>query len=548
MVSTRSSPRNSTPMARTPREDKANTPKRARRPRTRIQLTDDDDGVNEDDGIAVSSGVVVAAMRPALRDPADGNESDNQAQDNNRARAQLNPPAGGNQPGGAPQQRAMMKRFLIQPPPAATPAPQPVIVQAPATPAHRTKMKTLNLTNFYGKPSESIEAWLAKIPQEVERQAGLGGDTWTADELYLGVSAHLQGEAGDWLTTLTETMREEDKTLSYLVKKLRKKYGSRDNLFKTQQKLAARVQQPGERLGDFASRLRQIGFGKRVPEESYVEAFLNGINNEMVGMQIRGHHPETLDDAVQLAEDASGVYGEGVKVTDWRVARKRYREDGVTDSNQEGTPSAKRKASATAVMDQNDWAKLGLGSLSLQEEQPIYDKEGGAIDQWQQSARRDPLSIAALQALILTARNGHEETKTTAPKSKARVMEMKAESREDTDADGQQQTTKRPTNPNWQERGGRGGHRSSGHYGPMDTPEIQQRKANTKCGYCGKSGHWWRECRTRLKELNGQQPAQQQQQPARATARNNGEEGATATTTSAAPAATAAAPGNGQRQ
>eukprot|EP00644_Phytophthora_capsici_P004223 jgi/Phyca11/15987/fgenesh1_pg.PHYCAscaffold_17_\ len=88
-----------------------------------------------------------------------------------------------------------------------------------------------------------------------------------------------------------KTMREEDKTLSYLVKKLRKKYGSRDNLFKTQQKLVARVQQPGERLGDFASRLRQIGFGKR----------------------IRGHHPETLDDAVQLAEDASGVYGEGVK-------------------------------------------------------------------------------------------------------------------------------------------------------------------------------------------------------------------------------------------
>eukprot|EP00644_Phytophthora_capsici_P018685 jgi/Phyca11/133158/e_gw1.339.1.1 len=531
MVSTRSSPRNSTPMARTPTGRQANTPKRVRRPRTRIQLADDDDGVNEDDGIAVSSGVVVAAMRSALRDPADDNESDNQVQDNNRARAQMNPPVGGNQPGGAPQQRAMMKRFLIQPPLAATPTPQPVIVQAPATPVHRTKMKTLNLTDFHGKPSESIEAWLAKIPQEVERQAGLGGDTWTADELYLGVSAHLQGEAADWLTTLTETMREEDKTLSYL------------------QKLVARVQQPGERLGDFASRLRQIGFGKRVPEESYVEAFLNGINNEMVGMQIRGHHPETLDDAVQLAEDASGVYGEGVKVTDWRVARKRYREEGATEGNQDGTPSTKRKASATAVMDQNNWAKLGLGNLSLQEEQPIYDKEGGAIDQWQQSARRGPLSIAAMQALILTARNGHEETKTAAPKSKARVMEMKAESRDDTEADDQPQATRRLTNPNWQERGGRGGNRNNGHYGPMDTPDIQQRKANTKCGYCGRPGHWWRECRTRLKELNGQQPAQQQQQSASATARKNGEDGATATTAPAAPAATAtAAPGNGQRQ
>lgn len=109
-------------------------------------------------------------------------------------------------------------------------------------------------------------------------------------------------------------MREEDKTLSYLVKKLRKKYGVRDNLFKTQQR--ARVQQPGERLGDFAGRLSQIGFGKRVPEGSYVEIFMNSINN---------------DDAVQLAEDASGVYDEGAKVTDWRVTKKRYREDGTTE-------------------------------------------------------------------------------------------------------------------------------------------------------------------------------------------------------------------------
>ncbi|KAF4133867.1 hypothetical protein GN958_ATG17204 [Phytophthora infestans] len=79
MVSTRSSPRNSIPMVGMPTRRQAITPKRARRPRTRIQLADDDDGVNENDEIAVSSGVVVAAMRPALRDPADDSDSDNQA-------------------------------------------------------------------------------------------------------------------------------------------------------------------------------------------------------------------------------------------------------------------------------------------------------------------------------------------------------------------------------------------------------------------------------------------------------------------------------------
>lgn len=581
MVSTRSSPRSSTPTAQTPTGRQVNTPKRVRRPRTRIHL--DDDEVKENDGIAVSSGVVVAAMRPGLRGSDDDSDNNNQANDGGQAAgrgAQGNLPAGGNQQDGgappparaaqvapnqpdddletmnwwdqltAPQQRAMMKRFLIQPPAAAVPVPQPVIVQAPAAPAHRAKMKTLNLTDFHGKPSESIEAWLAKIPQEVERQEGLGGDTWTADELYLGVSAHLQGEAGDWLTTLTETMTEDDKTLSYLVKKLRKKYGSRDNLFKTQQKLAARVQQPGERLGDFAGRLRQIGFGKRVPEESYVEAFMNGINNEMVGMQIRGHHPQTLDDAVQLAEDASGVYGEGVKVTDWRVAQKRYRDEGSTEGNADGAPAAKRKASATAVIEQSDWAKLGLGGLTVSEEQPMFDAAGGAISRWENSARRDPLSIAALQALILTARSGPEESKPAATKPKARVLEMKAESHEQADDGNQQRQNRQPMNPNWQERGERGGNRGSGHYGPMDAQEPQQRKASTRCGYCGKPGHWWRECRIRLRDLNGQQPTQQQrqQQPAHAAASNRGGSETPAATAPAATAATPAAPGNGQRQ
>lgn len=61
-------------------------------------------------------------------------------------------------------------------------------------------------------------------------------------------------------------------------------------------------------------------------------------------MQIRGHLPQTLDDEVQLAEDASGVYGKGVKVTDWRVSKKRYREDGTTEGNADDAPSSQTKS------------------------------------------------------------------------------------------------------------------------------------------------------------------------------------------------------------
>ncbi|KAF4132227.1 hypothetical protein GN958_ATG10208 [Phytophthora infestans] len=77
----------------------------------------------------------------------------------------------------------------------------------------------------------------------------------------------------------------------------------------------------------------------------------------------------------------------------------------------------------------------------------------------------------------------------------------------------------------------------------MDAPGIQQRKVSTKCGYCGKPGHWWLMCRTRLRDLNGQPPTQQQQ-PAQATTSNNGGSEAPA-----APAPTpAAAPADGRRQ
>jgi len=205
------------------------------------------------------------------------------------------------------QQRSMMRRFLVQPPsPAAAPAPPVVIrVAAPEQQRH-PKMKYLNLSDFSGKSSESVEAWLATIPQEVEGQAGLGGDTWTAEELYYGATAHLKDATSTWLISLAETMTEQDKTLAYLkdatstwlislaetmteqdktlaylVRMMRKKFGRREDMFTIQQRLTARVQQPGERVGDFAASLSTIGFGKRVPADSYVGAFINGINNQI---------------------------------------------------------------------------------------------------------------------------------------------------------------------------------------------------------------------------------------------------------------------------
>ncbi|KAE8887768.1 hypothetical protein PF010_g31177 [Phytophthora fragariae] len=89
------------------------------------------------------------------------------------------------------QQRAMMKRFITQPTVIAAPA--PVATTAMDTQPRRTKRKKLLIDDFKGTASESVEAWLATVPQEVSRQRALGGDTWTSEELFYGGDSAPEG-------------------------------------------------------------------------------------------------------------------------------------------------------------------------------------------------------------------------------------------------------------------------------------------------------------------------------------------------------------------
>ncbi|KAE9167584.1 hypothetical protein PF002_g30845 [Phytophthora fragariae] len=234
-------------------------------------------------------------------------------------------------------------------------------------------------------------------------------------------------------------MSEEDKNFAYLIKMMWKKYGRRDNIFRIQQRLAARVQQPGERLGDFATSLTSIGFGKRVPAESYVEGFINGINNETT--------------ATQFAEDKCGEFGEGFKVTDWRVAKRRYgeeREYGAEDDTQ----PAKKKPPTTESVGQLDWKKLGLGFGGNEDTPPSFDTEGKAVSGLAKTAQKDPLSLAALRALMVVAGLGREETvggKAVSSKAKvARALEVKSEGGKQSSSDNQASNQ----NAGWQNAGG----------------------------------------------------------------------------------------------
>lgn len=577
-------------------------PRKTRQPRTRIRLnTGDGNGGNDE--VAVSSSVTIA---PA-GDDGSGDSSDDDAEDDaSRAGGQRSDGNGGadngnnsNRGGGGRdgrspndhtargtgaspanptqtaddelesmawwdaltpgQQRAMMKRFVVQPP-APAPAPstqQPIVIQAPPSSdqPRRHKMKRLHIEDFSGKSSESVEAWLATIPQEVERQAGLGGDSWTAEELYYGATAHLRDAASKWLITLTEHMQPEDRNLSYLVRKMRKKYGSRDNMFRIQQRLAARVQQPGERLSDYAASLTNIGFGKRIPAESYVEAFINGINNETTATQVRAYEPQTLDEAVQFAEDKCGEYGEGFKVTDWRVAKRRYREN--REYGEEGDASPSKKKSTNEAAEQLDWRQLGLGFGG--EEPPSFDTNGKAVSGLAKTAKKDPLSLAALQALMLVSAGlGKDSAKATSGNLKAAQARKIIEAENNSATGNQQPGNDAAAGTRWQGQNrngntgggssfngggrggggrgfgggrGRGGRTGLENYGPQDTRPIFQRKAESACNYCGEVGHWWRECHKRLAD----EETAKRHQTVPAVTSDPGANGAAVTATTTAP-------------
>ncbi|GMF35054.1 unnamed protein product [Phytophthora fragariaefolia] len=425
------------------------------------------------------------------------------------------------------QKRGMAKRLV-----AATPTPAPA-AQTIVVREQRSRRKELKIDDFKGKPGESVEAWLASVLEEVKSQERLGGDTWTAGELFSGAVQHLKGKAQKWYISHTETMELDDCTFAFLVERMRAKYGRRDNAWQIQQRLAKRVQQPGERLRDFADSLLDIGFEKRVPAETYVEAFLNGMNNEVMSTQTRGADPQTLEEAVQYAEDKCGEYGEGRKVTDWEEARRCYRmgRDSIGDDE-----TGRWKKERSEVNDQIDWKKLGLGFGG--ESRPVYDTAGKSVSGLAEKAKEDPLSLAAIQALMAMVGVGKFEDavsttpKAAAAKTKARALEVKAECRMDAEDDahgrdapaaqqnwrndGYEGSGGRGFSGRWSSRGrGRGnvGGRgfAAGHYGPVDardTRPIAQRKAESECSYCGQRGHWWRKRAVRIAAMGEEEAAQ----------------------------------------
>ncbi|GMF40494.1 unnamed protein product [Phytophthora fragariaefolia] len=288
--------------------------------KTRLHLRTEDDDADTDETVLVSSGVAITATQG---DGSSSGSNDEDEEDNNREyRGSSKPPdalrpivrsirtaqssqswqGAGTEvddleymtwwdaltPG---QQRSMMRRFILVPPVAAAVAPPPTsVAQQPiVVPMERpkTRRKKLLISDFYSKADESVDAWLVSALTEADNQAHLGGDEWTVSDLYNGATQHLRGKSQKWFVTWSQHVKPEEETLP-------------------------RKQQPGERLSDFADSLGDIGFGQNVSDDIYKEAFLSGMNKEVMATQIRTAKSETLEGAVQAAIETCGDYGEGL--------------------------------------------------------------------------------------------------------------------------------------------------------------------------------------------------------------------------------------------
>ncbi|KAE9130988.1 hypothetical protein PF010_g3656 [Phytophthora fragariae] len=109
-------------------------------------------------------------------------------------------------------------------------------------------------------------------------------------------------------------MPEDEENINTLAGMLRAKYMTQRTGPEVVNLLNARRQMRGERLVEYAQSLREIGERGDVGEDRLVNAFLKGMSSNEGATHVRGHRPQTLAEAVNLAVPDVGEYGEGYGV------------------------------------------------------------------------------------------------------------------------------------------------------------------------------------------------------------------------------------------
>ncbi|EGZ22813.1 hypothetical protein PHYSODRAFT_481760, partial [Phytophthora sojae] len=135
------------------------------------------------------------------------------------------------------------------------------------------------------------------------------GVYWSDGQLYHEVASYLDGEARRWFATVMESVPPEEENINTLAGMLRAKYMTQRTTPEVVDLLNARRQMRGERLVEYAQFLREIGERGDVGESWLVNAFLKGMSSSEGATHVRGHRPQSLDEAVRLAIPHAGEYG-----------------------------------------------------------------------------------------------------------------------------------------------------------------------------------------------------------------------------------------------
>ncbi|KAJ8538959.1 hypothetical protein ON010_g12913 [Phytophthora cinnamomi] len=140
------------------------------------------------------------------------------------------------------------------------------------------------------------------------------GVEWSDGQLYHEVASHLDGEAKPWFATVMEPVPPSEENINTLAGMLRAKYLTQHTTPEVVDLLNARRQMRGKRLVEYAHSLKDIGECGDVGESWLVNVFLKGMNSVEGATHVRGNRPQTLDEAVRLAVPNVGEYGEGYGV------------------------------------------------------------------------------------------------------------------------------------------------------------------------------------------------------------------------------------------
>ncbi|KAG1694629.1 hypothetical protein DVH05_021130 [Phytophthora capsici] len=397
----------------------------------------------------------------------------------------------------------------------ATPAPSTLTAlsntsQMPTPPVIvHERVKALRLTKFRGtEDSMPVTMWLKTVRQEVRRQAAILGVEWRERQLYHEVAAHLEGEAQRWFATVMESVPPEQETIGTLSDMLRAKYMTHHTTPEVVDLLNPRRQMRGEKLVEYAQILREIGERGDIGEDWLVNAFLKGMSSSEGATHVRGHRPQTLDEAVNLAVPHVGEYGEGYGVG-LETAMGRWDErEAAQGRGPLVAPAAAGGNGQSGPADNFGSVVSGYGAAwGSAEKAPRYDTSGrpvtdgksGSTEWWRAIPPGFQLTAQNSQPASNTAKSqptaGSKRPASSdqAPRTKAKTLRV----------EGQQAASTcgpRGDESAFATREGRM-QRNQQRLQHMAPRTAFVPRSGTRCFYCNQEGHFARDCKIKTADL-----------------------------------------------